>query len=161
MPTKYWLYGYLLRDDWLLEYAISHGAIRHGVQDDGENSRAGDPRIYTAIGMITIEAGFLTDFVIGTYRKKDGRDIKCLAIASTDPFDEIRRHPPPHDRIQRLKDVFGTTKEPKWYKCISVSCMFIWGSSLYLRFFTLLTPDSELNVYCFVLSCIQILYIVL
>jgi hypothetical protein len=38
-----------------------------------------------------------------------------LILASNDPRDGLPRRPPPQEAINRLKEVLGTVREPRWY----------------------------------------------
>ncbi|THH15254.1 hypothetical protein EW146_g5198 [Bondarzewia mesenterica] len=43
-----------------------------------------------------------------------GGKASCLAIASSNPMDQMPMPSP--EKIQRLKEVLGTEREPQWYR---------------------------------------------
>ncbi|KAJ7091537.1 hypothetical protein B0H15DRAFT_1021545 [Mycena belliarum] len=103
--SNYRVYGYLVNDDVLLEYALKS---RLGTDDD-KMQRAyaiGRAAAYIAEGF-----GVYPCLIAGVYY--DGKPRTCVAIASEDFHDRM-----PHvdkENVEKLKKMFNTQRPPIWY----------------------------------------------
>jgi hypothetical protein len=113
---EHWLFGYLLRDEWLLTY-VEEQEIKVDVENSLLKNITVDiegPLRVAAIGRIATMAGLMNDFTLGTHRMKNGRFVTCMAIASSDPDDGLGSIVPSPEQITKLKGAFDTEKDPKW-----------------------------------------------
>jgi hypothetical protein len=89
-----------------------------GVWKDGDPSSKQSFNWVPDTAMMLLNlAGFSRRSSFGTiYTDKTETDIDyVLILASNDPRDGVPRRPPPQPAIDRLKEVLGTVREPRWY----------------------------------------------
>ncbi|KAG5640319.1 hypothetical protein DXG03_009250 [Asterophora parasitica] len=103
---SYKVCGYLLSDEALLIDGLRRG---FGT-DETQNAR------YNTIFRATMDL-MVRGEVNGTARicgvLHKGQTQRCLALASTDPFEPFRL--PSRRRIEALKKELKTDREPRWY----------------------------------------------
>ncbi|KAJ7180844.1 hypothetical protein C8R46DRAFT_1345071 [Mycena filopes] len=101
----YRVFGFVLNEEFLVQYALEH---RLGTVED-QWQRA------WAIGRAAEKLLRLHDvypcLVAGV--EVNGKVKTCAAIASEDAGDNMSM--PPKETIEKLKGMFKTTKEPRWY----------------------------------------------
>jgi hypothetical protein len=104
--TQY--YGYAVSRDWLKEYGLKHSHI-----EIGPNTNVSTNAVYNALKKITLEAR------LGkwTHVKKDEHDthrsLTCFAVGHN--RSQEGREMITQERIDRLKEVIGTSEEPRWW----------------------------------------------
>lgn len=100
-------YGYLVFEDWLWRRGL---AKKLGSEDSRKDK---ETTVVNAINNIARESGFYLRMQYVTVWIRKGEIEGCFAIASNDPADQLPMPTP--ERIQRLKDVIGTDREPRWW----------------------------------------------
>jgi len=125
--SKYWLYGYAVKTEWLMSYSK-----RNGLVSSPNNPREVDPpsgevdrtheTLSNAISDILGKAGFVHNSMVGLYQEKEDVGHPVLAIGSSDPKDGLpllgSGRLPAGKRLEKLKSLLNTEKEPKWYPCL-------------------------------------------
>ncbi|KAJ7180846.1 hypothetical protein C8R46DRAFT_1211148 [Mycena filopes] len=103
--TNYRVYGWLLDDKFLLKYALEHHL---GTDEDAWQQRISRSRAAEVI----LDGFKLDPYMISTVVTKKGF-VTCAAIASETYFDYMPM--PPKEKVQEMKKLMRTEKEPRWY----------------------------------------------
>lgn len=115
-PKKEWKYmyfGYVVRQEWILDYGISHGMIPDMTGKDPEEYDEVESIKTAALINILARARLTFSSQIGSVLSTDGEPLLCIVLGTNDPLDNLPRPRP--KKWAKLKEILETDEEPHWY----------------------------------------------
>lgn len=117
IPWRYMYFGYIITDEWLLNYARQN---KLEVDMTGKS-----PDIYDEVGSniseatldVMAKAQIYFSSTLGTVMSPDQKPLCCLVLATNDPLDKLPLPPP--KKWAKLKEILGTEKDPCWYFAVT------------------------------------------
>lgn len=103
------LYGYIINDQWLLQYGNENG-LAPTAKKDTDIKFSTISNAITKIWATATKAGSKVEWEVAMYK---GQTALCMVLATDDPSDAMPVPSP--ERWEVLKRIFGTERDPRWY----------------------------------------------